>query len=76
MGDLIAGLSAHPTLSWEAMQDGAVFYSRKHVYEMVWNLASGGVGDLSGYIIAGARFGGPIGMFAPFSRPIYIIIRQ
>ena len=38
------------------MQDGAVFYSKHQVYSMQWN-----VRDLSDFIIAGARFGGPLG---------------
>ncbi|KAG8840224.1 hypothetical protein FRB91_006401, partial [Serendipita sp. 411] len=54
-------LVEHPTTSWEALNNGAVFYSRRHLYQMQWNLSSvGGGSDLSGYIVAGARFGGPI----------------
>lgn len=48
----------HPTATWEPLQDGQVFYSRKNVYSMQWT-----VGDLSNYIVAGARFGGPVGQF-------------
>ena len=59
-------LVEHPTASWEAMNDGAVFYSKRHVYQMQWNLGSvGGGTDLSGYIVAGAKLGGPIGMCSP-----------
>ncbi|KAG8824734.1 hypothetical protein FRC17_009032 [Serendipita sp. 399] len=52
----------HPTTSWEALNNGAVFYSRRHLYQLQWNLSSmgGGGSDLSGYIVAGARFGGPV----------------
>ncbi|KAG8808442.1 hypothetical protein FRC19_005900 [Serendipita sp. 401] len=54
-------LVEHPTTSWEALNNGAVFYSRRHLYQMQWNLSSvGGGSDLSGYIVAGARFGGPV----------------
>ena len=52
MGTLVE----HPTTSWEAMQNGAVFYSKRQVYSMQWN-----VRDLSDFVIAGARFGGPLG---------------
>lgn len=55
-------LVEHPTVSWQAMNDGAVFYSKKHVYQMQWNLGmGGGGGDLAGYIVAAAKLGGPIG---------------
>ncbi|KAG8885848.1 hypothetical protein FRB98_001561 [Tulasnella sp. 332] len=46
----------HPTASWEAMQDGNLL--RKHeVYTMQWK-----VRNLGDYIVAGARYGGPIAM--------------
>ncbi|KAG8907134.1 hypothetical protein FRB99_005242 [Tulasnella sp. 403] len=45
----------HPTASWEAMDDGSVFYRKQEVYTMQWK-----VKDLSDYIIAGARYGGCI----------------
>jgi vacuolar protein sorting-associated protein 16 len=55
-------LAEHPTVTWEALNDGAVFYSKKHVYQMQWILSSAGGGsDLSGYIVAAAKFGGPVG---------------
>jgi hypothetical protein len=61
MADLTS-IAEHPTMTWEAMNNGAVFYSRKNVYQMQWNLSlAGGGSDLSGYIVAGAQFGGPIG---------------
>jgi hypothetical protein len=57
-----ASLVEHPTTSWEAMNDGAVFYSKKHLYQMQWNLGlGGGGGDLAGYIVAAAKLGGPMG---------------
>lgn len=60
-------LIEHPTLAWEAVNDGAVFYSRRHVYHMNWNLGAGGGGsDLNGYVVAAARFGGPIGQSNSF----------
>ncbi|KAG9046907.1 hypothetical protein FS842_000766 [Serendipita sp. 407] len=63
-------LVEHPTTSWEALNNGAVFYSRRHLYQMQWNLSSvGGGSDLSGYIVAGARFGGPVGR-TTFTKPV------
>ncbi|KAG9024451.1 hypothetical protein FRB95_011464 [Tulasnella sp. JGI-2019a] len=47
----------HPTVSWEAMQDGSVFYRKHEVYTMQWK-----VRNLGDYIVAGARYGGPIAM--------------
>jgi hypothetical protein len=46
----------HPTHSWEAMQDGQVFYRRQHVYDIAGKLP-----NLDDYIVAGARNGGPLG---------------
>ena len=40
--------------SWEAL--GETFYKRSDVYSMQWSLS-----DLSDYIVAGARWGGPLG---------------
>ncbi|KAF8314990.1 vacuolar assembling/sorting protein VPS16 [Clavulina sp. PMI_390] len=45
----------HPTASWDTPDDGASFYRRQEVYTMSWNLV-----DLSAYIVAGARRGGPL----------------
>lgn len=42
------------------MQDGNVFYRTQQIYSMQWSIA-----NLSDYIIAGARYGGPLGMFDP-----------
>lgn len=49
----------HPTASWEALQDGNVFYRRHQVYSIAGKLP-----DLGDFLIAGCRYGGPIGMFA------------
>jgi len=66
-------LVEHPTASWEAMNDGAVFYSKKHFYQMQWNLGlGGGGGDLAGYVIAAAKLGGPIGMCSMFEDIVYL----
>lgn len=50
-------MTEHPTLSWEAMQDGSVFYRRHQLYSIPGKLP----GDLQDFIIAGCRYGGPIG---------------
>ncbi len=46
----------HPTASWQAMQDGNVFYRRQQLYSV-----SGKFPDFADYITAGCRYGGPIG---------------
>ena len=51
-------MTDHPTLSWEAMQDGSVFYTRHQLYSIPGKLP----GDLNDFIIAGCRYGGPIGV--------------
>jgi hypothetical protein len=52
-------MAEHPTASWEAMQDGNVFYRRQELYSIPGKLP-----PLEEYIIAGCRCGGPIG-FVP-----------
>ncbi|QRV75847.1 vacuolar protein sorting-associated protein 16 [Ceratobasidium sp. AG-Ba] len=47
-----------PTATWEPVQDGEVFYSTREVYQMLWQL-----NDLTDFIIAGARYGGPLGKY-------------
>lgn len=46
----------HPTATWEALQDGKVFYRRQQVYSIPGKLP-----HLGDFIIAGCRYGGPIG---------------
>lgn len=50
-------MTEHPTLSWEAMQDSNVFYRRQQVYSI-----HGKLPNLGDCIVAGGRYGGPIGM--------------
>jgi hypothetical protein len=47
----------HPTTFWQPMQEGNVFYRRQQCYSIPGNLP-----DLNDYIIAGCKYGGPIGM--------------
>ena len=47
----------HPTASWQAMQDGNVFYRRQQVYTLHDKMP-----NLDDYIVSGCRYGGPIGM--------------
>ena len=49
-------MTEHPTASWEAMPDGTVFYKRQQLYSI-----QGKLPNLEDYIIAGCRFGGPLG---------------
>ncbi|KAF8637938.1 hypothetical protein AX17_002559 [Amanita inopinata Kibby_2008] len=50
-------MSEHPTSSWQAMQDGNVFYRRQQLYSLPGKLP-----DLGNYIIAGCRYGGPLAL--------------
>ncbi|OBZ67332.1 Vacuolar protein sorting-associated protein 16 [Grifola frondosa] len=50
-------MADHPTVSWEAMQDGNVFYKRNQVYSI-----SGKLPDLGDFSIAGCRYGGPLAL--------------
>jgi len=47
----------HPTTTWEAMQDGQVFYRKQQIYTI-----HGKLPDLSDYIVAGSRNGGPLAL--------------
>ncbi|KAF8155821.1 vacuolar assembling/sorting protein VPS16 [Crassisporium funariophilum] len=47
----------HPTASWQAMQEGNVFYRRQQCYSIPGKLP-----DLRDYIVAGCRYGGPIAL--------------
>ncbi|TFK38119.1 Vps16, N-terminal region-domain-containing protein [Crucibulum laeve] len=50
-------MTEHPTASWQAMQDGQVFYRRQQLYSIAGKLP-----DLGDYIVAGCRYGGPIAL--------------
>ncbi|KAF8966570.1 vacuolar assembling/sorting protein VPS16 [Flammula alnicola] len=47
----------HPTTSWQAMQEGNVFYRRQQCYS-----TPGKLPELGDYIVAGCRYGGPIAL--------------
>ncbi|KAF8707479.1 Vps16, C-terminal region, partial [Rhizoctonia solani] len=53
----------NPTTTWEPVQDGEVFYSTREVYQMMWQL-----NDLTDFIIAGARYGGPLALMRDTSK--------
>ncbi|KAI0918848.1 hypothetical protein AcV7_006962 [Taiwanofungus camphoratus] len=55
----------HPTASWEAMQDGTVFYKRHHLYSIPGKLP-----NLSDFAIAGCRSGGPLALMRDTSKLI------
>ncbi|TFK92340.1 vacuolar protein sorting-associated protein 16 [Polyporus arcularius HHB13444] len=61
-------MSEHPTLSWEPMQDGSVFYRRHQLYSIAGKLP----GDLQDFIIAGCRYGGPIAVMRDTSKMVAI----
>jgi len=57
----------HPTASWDAMQDGKVFYRRQQIYSIPGKLPR-----LDDFVVAGCKYGGPLGMArsgAPHSSP-------
>ena len=45
----------HPTTSWQAMQEGNVFYKRQQMYNVQDKFP-----NIEDYIIAGCKYGGPI----------------
>lgn len=47
----------HPTASWDAMQDGKVFYRRQQIYNI-----SNKLPKLEDFVVAGCKYGGPLGM--------------
>lgn len=57
-----SAMSEHPTTSWQAMQNGTVFYRRQQLYSILGKLP-----DLGDYIIAGCRYGGPLGTLTSVS---------
>lgn len=57
----------HPTAAWEAMQDGNVFYRRQQVYSIPGKLPS--LGD---FVIAGCKYGGPLGELYKWSRRVHV----
>ncbi|CAA7264394.1 unnamed protein product [Cyclocybe aegerita] len=53
----------HPTTSWQAMQEGNVFYRRQPCYSIPGKLP-----ELGDYVIAGCRYGGPIALMRDHTR--------
>lgn len=55
-----------PSATWEALGDGdqAAYYRKQDVYKLQWNL-----GNLDDYIMAGSKWGGPIGesLYFPYA---------
>ncbi len=49
-------MSEHPTTSWQAMQNGNVFYRQQRLYTL-----DGKLPNLGDCIVAGCRNGGPLG---------------
>ncbi|KAF7426120.1 hypothetical protein PC9H_008486 [Pleurotus ostreatus] len=60
-------MTAHPTASWSAMQDGNVFYRRQQLYS-----TSGKLPNLNEYIVAGCKYGGPLAMMRDTTKVISI----
>jgi hypothetical protein len=52
-------MAEHPTASWQAMQDGSVFYRQQRLYTLDGKLPS--LGDC---VVAGCRNGGPLGAYS------------
>lgn len=55
----------HPTASWDAMQDGKVFYRRQQAYNI-----SNKLPNLDDFVVAGCKYGGPLGMVCSRISPI------
>ena len=53
----IQTMDDHPTASWDAMQDGNVFYRREQIYSIPNKLPR-----LDDFVVAGCKHGGPLGM--------------
>src|SRR5277367_2176798 len=68
MRETVPASMAHPSASWEAMQDGNVFYRRQQLYSIPGKLP-----PLEEYIIAGCRCGGPIGFVPSAIRPFHAL---
>ncbi|KAH9962881.1 vacuolar assembling/sorting protein VPS16 [Russula dissimulans] len=60
-------MAEHPTTSWQAMQDGSVFYRQQRLYTLDGKLPS--LGDS---IVAGCRNGGPLALMRDTSKMIAI----
>ncbi|EIN08291.1 vacuolar assembling/sorting protein VPS16 [Punctularia strigosozonata HHB-11173 SS5] len=60
-------MADHPTTTWEAMQDGKVFYRRQEVYSIARQLP-----NLSDHIVAGCRYGGPLALLRDTSKVIQL----
>ena len=61
----------HPTASWDAMQDGKVFYRRQQIYSIPNKLPR-----LDDFVVAGCKHGGPLGMVCsgvPQSSPASLV---
>ncbi|KAI0792484.1 vacuolar protein sorting-associated protein 16 [Abortiporus biennis] len=56
-------MAEHPTATWEALQDGNVFYRRHQVYSI-----HGKLPNLGNFIVAGCRYGGPIALMRDSSK--------
>ncbi|KAH9941720.1 vacuolar protein sorting-associated protein 16 [Epithele typhae] len=61
-------MTDHPALSWEAMQDGTIFYRRHQLYTIPDKLP----GDLRDFIVAGCRYGGPIAVMRDTTKMVVI----
>ncbi|KAF8474481.1 vacuolar assembling/sorting protein VPS16 [Russula ochroleuca] len=60
-------MAEHPTASWQAMQDGSVFYRQQRLYTLDGKLPS--LGDC---VVAGCRNGGPLALMRDTKKMIAI----
>ncbi|CCL98206.1 uncharacterized protein FIBRA_00200 [Fibroporia radiculosa] len=58
-------MAEHPTATWQAMQDGTVFYKRHQLYSI-----PGKFPPLNDFVIAGCRYGGPIALMRDTTKVI------
>lgn len=60
----------NPSNDWEPLGTSDAFYRRIQLYSLTWTLPAGG--DLSDYVLVGARNGGPIALTRDDSKPVLL----
>ncbi|TFK72107.1 vacuolar assembling/sorting protein VPS16 [Pluteus cervinus] len=60
-------MTDHPTTTWQAMQDGNVFYRRQQLYSVSEKLPK-----LDDHVIAGCRYSGPLALMRDSSKIIVL----
>lgn len=61
--------ASSPSNDWDPLGTSDAFYRRLQLYSLTWTLPGG---DLSDFVIAGARNGGPIALTRDESKPVLL----